>query len=198
MSEDPTSDTPADEVLVERFRRDPDGASGHAALSVLLERWSPRTYRWAHRFTRERESALDLAQDCMLQLIRALPEYESRGRFSAWLFTVVHNRCLDHARKRARVKEPDIDVDELIGPEPGPDDSLARQQTRERVFAAMREHLDPDERTALWLRAAEEMSVDDITDVLKVTGASGARGLLQTARRKLRAALASPTSPEDV
>ena len=33
------------------------------------------------------------------------------------------------------------------------------------------------------------MSVDDITDVLDLRNASGARALLQRARRKLRAAL---------
>jgi DNA-directed RNA polymerase specialized sigma24 family protein len=51
--------------------------------------------------------------------------------------------------------------------------------------------LDAKERAALWLRAEEGMSVDDITRMLRVDGASGARGLLQTARRKLRAVLDS-------
>ena len=41
----------------------------------------------------------------------------------------------------------------------------------------------------MWLRAYEGMSVEDITRMMKLNGASGARGLLQTARRKLRAAL---------
>ena len=50
-------------------------------------------------------------------------------------------------------------------------------------------NLEPNERLALWLRAEEEMSVAELTRVLGLENATGARALLQTARRKLRAAL---------
>jgi DNA-directed RNA polymerase specialized sigma24 family protein len=42
----------------------------------------------------------------------------------------------------------------------------------------------------LWLRCFEKVPVDEITRMLGITEASGARGVLQRARRRLRAALA--------
>jgi hypothetical protein len=42
------------------------------------------------------------------------------------------------------------------------------------------------------------MPVDAITVALKIPGATGARGALQRARRKLRAALASREARKDV
>ena len=45
------------------------------------------------------------------------------------------------------------------------------------------------ERQAIVMRCFERVPVGDITDALRIEGASGARGLLQTARRKLRAVL---------
>jgi DNA-directed RNA polymerase specialized sigma24 family protein len=53
----------------------------------------------------------------------------------------------------------------------------------------MNEVLEPAERAALWLRSFERMGMDDISKVLELRNASGARGVLQTARRKLRRAL---------
>jgi len=49
-------------------------------------------------------------------------------------------------------------------------------------------------REALWLRCFEHMPVDEIGRVMRLENASGARGLLQRARRKLRAALAQRVS----
>ena len=90
------------------------------------------------------------------------------------------------SRQAARA---DVDLDALPANDPGPEAWAEAQSDRERVFAAMREHLEPVEQMALWLRAYEGASVQHITRMLKLDGASGARGVLQTARRKLRAAL---------
>jgi RNA polymerase sigma-70 factor (ECF subfamily) len=179
----------SDEALVAEFQRDPDGVSGRAALESLIQRWSGRVYRWAYRFVREHEQALDLSQDCMVRAIQALPRYEARGRFSAWLFTIVHNRCRSEVRRRSWSLDPEIDTERLVANEPGPEAEFASAEAQGRLFAAMETALDMRERVALWLRAVEGMSVEDITCLLRVEGASGARGLLQTARRKLKAAL---------
>jgi len=195
MSDPAEDDRLTDESLVRTHLQDPEGPAGREALSRLVARWSERTYLWAYRFMRDRESALDVAQDCLVLMIRALRRYEPRGKFSAWLFTIVHHRCLDEIRRRRHEREVDADLDGFVSAEPGPEETLDRNRHRERVFAAMRDHLDPVERTALWLRAYDGMSVDDITEVLHLDGASGARGVLQTARRNARGAVGTGAGP---
>lgn len=181
---------PEDDVLALAYQRSPESREGRDAVSRLLARWRMPVYGWVRRFVRERERALDLTQECLVQAYRALPGYEARGRFGGWLFTIVHNRCIAASRLKPRIFEPDLDTDALASAEPGPEERFETEQQRDRVFAAMETVLTEDERTALWLRAWEGMSVEDITALMKFRGATGARGVLQTARRKLRAALA--------
>lgn len=181
-----------DEELVTRFLSDREGARGLAALDQLVERWRGRVFLWAYRTLGEREAALDAAQDALLQMMQALPRYQAKGRFSAWLFTIVRNRCLNMVRKRRLVRDPEVDVESLLVDGEAPDDALDSARERERLMQLMNEVLDPTERAALWMRAFEEMNVDDISNMLGITTASGARGVLQSARRKLRAALARP------
>jgi len=188
MRSRPDEATP-DEALIAEYLGDRGGARGRAALSGLIERWSGRVYGWAFRVVRERESALDLAQESLMQMVEALPRYEPRGKFSAWLFVIVHRRCLSAVRRRSLDLDREIDGDSLGARGAGPDAEHESAAAMRRIFAVMEQVLDPRERAALWLRAYEGMSVEDITQVLRVDGASGARGLLQTARRKLRAAL---------
>lgn len=196
MSEHTPNEGESDEELVARFQSDPEGPRGRDALDRLVERWRGRAYLWAYRTLGEREASLDAAQDALLQMIRSLPNYRTQGRFSAWLFTIVRNRCLNAVRRRRLVRDPEVDVDSLLADAEAPDDALDSAREHERLMRWMNEVLDPVERAALWMRAFEEMSVEDITSMLDITSASGARGVLQSARRKLRAALARPESGE--
>jgi RNA polymerase sigma-70 factor (ECF subfamily) len=179
----------SDDALIRIYQDDRDGERGRGAASALFERWRVRVYQWARRVVRDHESALDVAQDCLLQAYEALPRYEARGRFSAWLFTIVHNRCLSAVRRRPLMHDPEVDTDRLASRAPGPEEEFADADERRRIQDTIRDVLEPRERTALWLRTMEGMSVDEITRLLSLDGASGARGLLQTARRKLRAAV---------
>lgn len=77
----------------------------------------------------------------------------------------------------------------LAEPSVGPEEAFERREWEDRALSAMRETLSPLEQTALWLKAWEGMPVEDITRVLELKEQSGARTLLQTARRKLKAAL---------
>jgi len=179
----------SDDALAQAYQADPRGPCGQAAATLLFERWRLRVYQWARRVVRDHDSALDIAQDCLLQAFEALSRYETRGRFSAWLFTIVHNRCLSAVRRRPLTHDPEVDPEQLVSGTAGPDEQYADAETERRMMARIDEVLEPRERAALWLRTMEGMSVDEITRVLEVDGASGARGLLQTARRKLRASI---------
>jgi RNA polymerase sigma-70 factor (ECF subfamily) len=183
-------DQEPDDALVGRIQSDPEEAVRREALDVLIERWSTRVFHWALRFVRDREGALDLAQECLLAMIGALPRYQPGGRFGAWLYTIVHNRCRKHVRPRSLHRDPEIDADELASANRSPEEDLDSREGLRRLLASMDSALEPRERAALWLRAVEGMSVDEITQVLGIDGPSGARAVLQTARRKLHAELA--------
>ena len=86
-------------------------------------------------------------------------------------------------------RDDDAALESLADERPGPQERYEQDEDEARLLALMQEHLTLEERQALWLRGIERMTVDDITRRLGLQGATGARGLLQTARRKLRAAL---------
>lgn len=178
-----------DEELVRIAQGDPDGPRGRAAASELLGRYRTRTYAWCYRHVRDHEQALDLAQDAMLSAWKALPRYVEKARFSSWLFAITRNRCLTALRTRSLRRDDNVSPDDLYADGPDPIEVLARREEEESVMAAIRDVLDPREQEALWLRAVERVPVEEITRLMRLDGASGARGLLQTVRRKLRAAL---------
>ena len=174
-----------DEELVRQHLSNPGGP----AAAILIARWQDRVYQWAYRVVRDHDTALDIAQESLTRMYEALPKYRAQGRFGAWLFAIVHNRARSAVRRRSLVHDPEVDADTLPSSQRDPETDYASAQWEQRVLDAMHRVLTPVERTALWLRAFEGMGMDDITQLLKLDNATGARGLLQTARRKLAAAL---------
>jgi len=180
---------PADRDLVLAFQRDPGGREGRAAVAGLLDRYRRRVLRWCYRVVRDPEAARDLAQDVLLNAYRKLPEYRDEGQFGGWLFMIARNRCLSELRRR-RVPVADEAVFEFLADQgPRPDEVLERKLMGRALEDLVRATLTPLEQDALWLRCYEGLTVETITRRLEIRESTGARAVLQRARRKLRAAI---------
>ncbi len=186
---DPATHNAADEDLVRAYQRDPTGTDGRAAAEALFERYWERVYLWCHRRAGHHETARDLAQDVLLSAYQALVSFEGRCLYSSWLFTIMRNRCCRSLRRPSLLRDEEVEVDRLAGGATPADASLAEQEDEEEVLRLICTHLNPTEQAALWLRVMERLPVEEITRRLEISTTSGARGVLQSGRRKLRAAL---------
>ena len=180
---------PTDEQLVERAVRDPDGPGGRKAASELFERHQRRIYLWCYRYLRNHERALELAQETMLSAYRSLASFEGRSRFTSWLFVIARNRCLNAVTAPALLRDESTEPDQVAGDTDDPARRFEENQDEDRLRQLMIQHLDASEREALWLRCFERMPVEEIGEVMRLDNVTGARALLQRARRKLRAVL---------
>ena len=178
-----------DEELLQIAVRDPGAREAQAAASELLGRYQQRVYLWCYRYVRERERALDLTQEVLASAWRALPSFRHGSKVSWWMFVITRNRCINAVKAPSLVRDDDAELDALPARDGDPAVSFEEAEDEERMRQLMLQHLDEEERLALWLGCFERMPVEGITKALKLTNATGARGLLQRARRKLRAAL---------
>ena len=178
-----------DEELVCLAAKGRNTPEGRAAATELLGRYRRPVYVWCFRYANNHERALDLSQDVLIRVWESLESFKGRSKFSSWMFSIARNCCLN-AVTRVRMFEDDESIIERVAdkrPDPGRD--LEEQQDEQRLIALIESTLDAVERKVLWLRCHERMPVDQITAVLKIESASGARGILQRARRKLKAAM---------
>jgi len=163
----------------------PEEARRRHAASRLLSRHQDRVYVWCFRYVRDHERALELSQEVLMNAFRGLPGYEPRGRFSTWLFTITRNCCLGELRRPSLVEVLDFEPDSLQSTRPDPIQNLAEKE----LWRLIDYTLDPQEKEALHMRCFEGLSVDAITEFMGINTSSGARGVLQRARRKLQSAL---------
>ncbi len=184
-----TTSEPDDLGLLKQARLDPDRAAGRHAASVLLDRYHEQVYIWCLHYVRDREQALDMTQEVMLNAYLNLDSFAGKSRFSSWLFSITRNRCLSELRRPCLLMDEGADPDDRAAHEVPPDQGLEERVAEEDLVELIGRLLDPVEQQALWLRCFERMPVEEITEVLGIEDASGARGVLQRARRKLRVGL---------
>jgi RNA polymerase sigma factor (sigma-70 family) len=183
-------DDRSDEELLRIARAAPADGVGRRAASQLLGRYRARVYGWCRRYVRDPERALDTSQEVLLLAYRALEGFEGRAPFSAWLFVITRRHCIRAVRPRRLLRDEGADLECVADPRPGPEELVQESEEHEHLLRLVRERLEPIEQEAVWMRYVEQATVADITRTLGIGSASGARGLLQKARRKLRAAVA--------
>ena len=86
-----------------------DGAA--AAFEALYARHKTPLFRFVLRSVRERGQAEELHQDIWMRVIEARARYQPQARFTTWLYTIAHNRLVDHWR-RSGLRIVSLDDDE--------------------------------------------------------------------------------------
>lgn len=178
-----------DEELAALARADKSSGNGSSAAAELFGRYRKAVYTCCFRYFNDHERALDLSQDVFMRAWQGMESFAGRSKFSSWLFAVTRNRCINEVKRVDLLHDEGPDPEYIPGKEPWPDRELEEREGEEKVLRLVRETLDPQEQKAIWLRCFERMPIDQITGILGIEAKTGARGMLQTARRKLRAAL---------
>jgi len=137
----------------------------------------------------------DIAQQVFLRLWKAASRYKPKAKFTTYLFTITRNLVFNDTRKKTRRRELSIDTDEqnwhdsIADPSSSsrPDQSLAEDELRLQVDRAVAD-LPETQRLAVILRRYEQMSYDEIAEVLD-TSVSAIKSQLFRARKSLRDSL---------
>lgn len=186
---DPEAARESDLDLIQRALADPASEASRGAASQLFERYQEAVYIWCNRYARDHDRAMDLAQDVLLRAYRSLGSFEGRAHFGSWLFAIARNRCITEMQRLPIQQDEEVDPDDIAGEGLDPESDFLREQDERSLLAMIREHLTPVEQEAIWMRCVERMPLPAITRVLSIEQRSGARGVLQQARRKLKAAM---------
>ena len=160
-----------DELLIRRAQR----GDADAFEQLLLE--PPKNvYTLCYRMAGNPDDAMDLSQETFLRAWRCLDQYQFASAFSTWLYRLCSNICIDFLRRRRRQQTVPLTFEDADGEEqtyavpdaqPLPEEQVELKLTRETLAAAMAQLL-PEHRAVLQLRVVNEMSYEQIADVLDI------------------------------
>lgn len=144
------------------------------AYRFLVDRYQDQIYSVAFRLMKDGDAAGDVAQDAFVRAWRALPRFESRSKFSTWLYRIAINLCYDRLARRPGAAE--VALEDLLetGQEPaapsasgGP--AALEESENQAAFAEALAALSDTYRVPFVLRQIEERSYEEIAEALGIT-----------------------------
>jgi RNA polymerase sigma-70 factor (ECF subfamily) len=189
--EDPFTPVQADEGSLDFTLMARIAAGDHEAFRQLVERHQNAVIGTVAKMLGNPSDAEDIAQQVFLRIWCNAKRYHPDAKFTTYIFTITRHLVFNETRRRSRKKEVSSDAHEdhsnyLLEDRPDrhPDAELLQAELQQAVDAAIAS-LPEVQRMAVVLRRYEQLSYEEIAEVLKLT-VSAVKSLLFRARATLR------------
>ncbi len=160
-----------DLALVARLR-----LGDQVAMDTVVAKHRQRLIRVAANILRDKHEAEDVAQDAFLKAFREIGKLREDRAFSGFLYRICVRLCTD----RIRARKPEGEVVERGDGTDGT--SVETKILVEKLLA----NLSPELRLTLVLREMEQLSYDEVADLMDIPVGT-VRSRLHAAREKFRA-----------
>jgi len=180
-------------------------AGSEAAYAWLIGEFQQPVYGLVYRVVNDPSDAADTTQDVFLKVFRGMKHFHGESSLKTWIYRIALHEAANRRRWwfRHKSKETSIEPAEsdspgltenslqiaLTDPAESPFDNVAHHEVQQRVEQELRKVPEPY-RTTLILRDLEEMSYEEIAEVLEVSLGT-VKSRLTRGREALRQRLAS-------
>lgn len=189
-----------DSWLVEGLRN-----GSEAAYETLTAEYQQPVYSLVSRLLNDPADACDVVQEVFLKVFRKIGAFRGDSSLKTWIYRIAVNEAYNYKRwfSRHRKQEVGLEADDegsmsyyqkLSDPGRSPFDSVSDHEQHALVEAALA-RLNPSFRTAVVLRDIEELSYEEIAEVLQVALGTVKSRILR-GRDALRKELAGQLEPQ--
>ena len=161
-----------EEIVKKRIKEVRKGDTN--AFGEIVEFYKDKVYQLCYRILGNSFEAEDIAQEAFIRAYMNLDRYNMNKKFSAWLFRIATNLCIDRIRK----KKPDYYLDAEISGSDGltmyaqiasqellPEDEVANMELQKIIEKEIL-NLPEKYRTVIVLKYIEELSLNEISEIL--------------------------------
>ena len=169
----PSSMTDEDARLLRGLR-----AGIESAYEELLARYQQPVYNVTYRLLGDESDACDVVQEVFLKVFRSVGAFRERSSLKTWIYRIAVNEAHNHRRWFSRHRKREVSIEQepdrqhtydlTADSGPSPFDYALDRETRLLIEQALTE-VSPVFRTAVVLRDLEDLSYEEIAEILQVS-----------------------------
>jgi RNA polymerase sigma-70 factor (ECF subfamily) len=142
------------------------------AFALLVQRHQRRVFNMVMRMLQDYEEASEVTQEAFLAAWQGLPSFRGEARFATWLYRITYRCCLRQLERRKRERDLQAVIEaeqtlEGMHREQRAEDIL-EQRDRQAMVREQMEQLPSQYRMVLILRHLQEMTYEEIADILSM------------------------------
>lgn len=159
-------------------------AGSEEAYAWLIGEFQRSVYGLVYRMVSDPADAADTTQDVFLKVFRGMNQFHGESSLKTWIYRIALHEAANRKRWWFRHKAQETSIEPadsdgfsgndeamqnaLTDHRDSPFDSVAHREVQQRVDSELRKVAEPY-RTALVLRDLEEMSYEEIAEVLQIS-----------------------------
>lgn len=175
------------ELLVKRAQR-----GDRKAVDALLRENYDVVRAVCHRIIINNSDAEDATQIALMSIVRALPTFDGRSKFSTWVYRIATNAALDELR---RIRRRDVPNDDATFENVSVSDGTSSVDAQLDISAALAE-IPEEFRVPLVLRHIADLEYEEIATILNIPVGT-VRSRLSRGRAQLASLLGNQTPHQD-
>jgi len=142
------------------------------AFASLVQRHQHRVFNLVLRMLQDDEEAGEITQDAFFAAWQGLPSFRGEARFATWLYRIAYNCALKQLERRKRERSLQVAMEaeqilEKLNKEKQAEDIL-ELRARQAIVREQLEKLPAKYRSVLILRHLQEMTYEEMADILSM------------------------------
>jgi RNA polymerase sigma-70 factor, ECF subfamily len=169
----PATVSRADIALVEALQ-----SGAEAAYEELINHYQQPVYNLVYRLLPDPGDACDVVQEVFLKVFRNIGNFRAQSSLKTWVYRIALNEANNRRRWFGRHRKHEVDLDReddharslqdsLSDGASSPFDLVLGSETQEKIEEALQK-LSPNFRDAVVLRDIEELSYEEIAEILSI------------------------------
>ena len=157
------------------------------AFGELYRRYFSKLYHYCHSIVGDAEEAADITQDAFAKAAEKIQSLKQPAYFSAWVFRIARNACIDLANKKRKhphcyIHEEE-DASQIAAEQESQEEALVLETAIEQLTALMA-LLSPQAREILNAKYLEDRSIQELSESLGLSE-SAVKMRLSRARQRI-------------
>ncbi len=140
------------------------------AFASLMHKHQRRVFNLVLRMLQDYDEASEITQEAFLAAWMGLPAFRGEARFATWLYRIAYNRALKQLerRKRERLLQAAIEAEQILEQVNKQAEDILEQCDRQAIIREQLEKLPTKYRIVLILRHIQEMTYEEMADILTI------------------------------
>lgn len=154
----------SDEELVTKVRQ-----SNQELYVEVVRRYQQPLFRYAVALVHDHDIAHDIVQESLIKAYTNLRGFNTKKKFSSWLYRITHNQAMDHFRSQRRFTSFDLlpELVQTLASRSNVEVTLDETLLREKIDEVI-DQLPLQYRTVVILYYLEGKKYAEISEVMKV------------------------------
>jgi RNA polymerase sigma-70 factor (ECF subfamily) len=149
-----------------------------AAYEELIDRYQQPVYGMVYRLLGSQPDSCDVVQEVFVKVFRGVGSFREKSSLRTWIYRIAVNEAHNHRRWFSRHTRWEVALtdeqqesrllDSTADPGPSPFERAASNETRLLIEEAL-DRINPVFRTAVVLRDIEDLSYEEIAEILQIS-----------------------------